>query len=775
MRLQVGEVWSQFKELLRSDSHIRNRFLATFILFLLIIVLFAFSIQQGLPNADSLNSRLIFFLAINVNIVLLAIVFYLTIRNLLKLAYERRQGVFGVNLKTKLVIAFITLSLPAMAFHLFASGFIAYTLESWLAGQQKFLLQNASKISEVYHKDLRDSMLLRGQIWRKHFQEHPDVLDFLKQDLRKVAEAKESTLAPLSWISPLKVLNVPQKHSIVIYDAEHKVLRKELLPAAVRLWHPLSRIEWKQFENQVALWLTEELDQHFMYRYLRKVTLNNTTLILEVFHPAPPNLTKSINRIAEQKTDTLLLSQSKELIRNYYMVIFLLMTFAIIFVATWLAFYFARGFVRPIEELSLATQRVAEGELGFQAEPKGTLDKDFALLVDAFNAMSSNLERHQKALEKTTLDLQQSNQALEENILFVGLVLENINTGVISLNMQGNIEGMNHSAKELLQVNIVDYQGQYYRDILEGDALEDFESMFQEMTQEDKRSISRNVTILQQEIPLHIDMSLLILKNREGGAVGMVAVYNNITQIQKLQRAQAWREVARRIAHEIKNPLTPIQLSAERIRRKYGKKIKDPEALMQATQTIINEVEQLKNMVNEFSNFAKVPESNLQIENLHDIILDAVQLYQDNLPSRITLNTEFGENIPPLSLDREQMKRVFVNLLDNAITSINAKGEFSLTAPLKGVKELFQHNEVLIQTSFDPILRMVLIEVSDTGTGVSAEVLDRLFEPYATTKKEGTGLGLSIVNQTISDHNGFIRYQQRETGGSTFVIELPVS
>jgi len=442
------------------------------------------------------------------------------------------------------------------------------------------------------------------------------------------------------------------------------------------------------------------------------------------------------------------------------------MTLFIIFVATWLAFYLARGFVQPIEDLALATQRVSEGELGYQVKLRGPLDKDFALLMQSFNSMSRDLLEHQLALNKTTKNLQESHQTLQSQIRFVELVLENITTGVMSLDMDGQIEILNHSAKQMLQLKASPEGSKHYSEVLEKESLQMFEEMVQQIETEKERSISRNLIVHKKEGPVQVSATLLLLHNSEGQPAGMVCVYNNITEIQRLQRARAWREVARRIAHEIKNPLTPIQLSAERIHRKYAAEVSDNAALKQSTQTIINEVQQLKRMVSEFSNFAKIPESNPQLNDLNEIIKEALQLYHENMPSRISLSTELSEALPQLPLDAEQIRRVVINLVDNAISSIEKKGTLS---------RIFRQGEIIVRTRHVPDLNIIFLDVEDNGTGISAEISDQLFEPYTTTKEHGTGLGLTIVSQTISDHNGFTRFRNLDSGGACFTIELPVT
>ena len=716
--------------------------LAVVVLLLLLIVLVLFSMQKGFSVLEHSGSQLMVFVAINVNIVLLAIVFYLIARNLLKLSYERRRHVLGVNLKTKLITSFIILSLPAMGFHLFASYFIATNLESWLKGQQESVIQSAQNVSDAYHQNLRKTMELQHLIWANF-----------------IIESK----GEFSAIKPLK--NVEANVSIYSEDQEllDQWMQNEI---SQTYWTAPSLNEWYQIKSNKQIWFTKELEDRIIYRHIIPVSYENKQLFLEIFYPASPYSSNAISEIISQGHNTRFLTESEDLVRGYYLIIFLLMTLFIIFVATWLAFYLARGFVQPIEDLALATQRVSEGELGFQVKLQGPLDKDFALLMKSFNSMSRDLLEHQIALNKTTSNLQDSHRTLESQIRFVELVLENITTGVMSLDVEGHIEILNHSAKQMLQLKPGVDTGRHYRDVLEEESLQQFEEMVEQIKSDKERSISRNLIVHKKDGPVEVSATLLVLQNSEGKSAGMVCVYNNITEIQRLQRARAWREVARRIAHEIKNPLTPIQLSAERINRKYAGEVSDDVALHQSTQTIINEVQHLKRMVSEFSNFAKIPESNPQISDLNQIIMNTLHLFHENLPARISLTTDLSESLPQLPLDSEQIRRVIINLVDNSISSIEKKGTLS---------RIFNQGKIIIRTRHVPDLNIICMDVEDNGTGIAPEISDQLFEPYTTTKEHGTGLGLTIVSQTISDHNGFTRFRNLETGGVCFTIELPVN
>jgi two-component system nitrogen regulation sensor histidine kinase NtrY len=247
------------------------------------------------------------------------------------------------------------------------------------------------------------------------------------------------------------------------------------------------------------------------------------------------------------------------------------------------------------------------------------------------------------------------------------------------------------------------------------------------------------------------------LKDETNRYLGTMVVFDDLTELEKAQRMAAWREVARRIAHEVKNPLTPIKLSAQRLERKYGRRIKGDNGIFsECTKTIIEQVDQIRNLVNEFSTFARLPAVKLGPCSLPAIVKESVALYKEAHPY-ISFQVNVGKDIPEMTLDKGQLKRVLLNLIDNAIAAIDEDGGF-----------------IMIKLNFDPETNLARLEVSDNGIGISSEDKDRLFEPYFSTKKSGMGLGLSIVNAIIEDHHGTIRAEDNTPSGTRFVIELPV-
>jgi two-component system nitrogen regulation sensor histidine kinase NtrY len=317
------------------------------------------------------------------------------------------------------------------------------------------------------------------------------------------------------------------------------------------------------------------------------------------------------------------------------------------------------------------------------------------------------------------------------------------------------ITTINTSAEQMLGVEGKAVLEKPYSDVLALEYVAQIKGLLTELRSSQKDSIERQVSLHLKDKSQTFLINLATLKDEEGKGIGLVAVFDDLTQLIKAQRVAAWREVARRIAHEIKNPLTPIQLSAQRLRKRYLERLRDDGAVFdECTRTIVTQVGELKNMVNEFSNFARLPASNPTPNHLNEIVKETLVLFQE---ARKEVRFEFApQDVPVFNIDREQMKRVLINLIKNSLAAVGREGE------------------IKIRTSYDPRLQIVRLEVSDNGHGIPDEDKGKLFEPYYSTKKTGTGLGLTIVNTIVADHNGYIRVRDNLPQGTTFLIEFPV-
>jgi two-component system nitrogen regulation sensor histidine kinase NtrY len=424
----------------------------------------------------------------------------------------------------------------------------------------------------------------------------------------------------------------------------------------------------------------------------------------------------------------------------------------VVFCAVWLGFYLAKTITIPIMHLAEGTRRVADGDLSFALSVQS--DDEIGSLVSAFNKMTADLRIGREQLELSAQMLRKQNIEIEERRRYMEIVLKNVSAGVITIDADGITTTFNTSAERMLNLSAADILNKNYKHLLKGRHLELATEIM------DSLKISQKETL---EIPLRLSIDgrprsfltyINALKDDGGHSVGVVMVIDDLTELEKAQRMAAWREVARRIAHEVKNPLTPISLSAQRLKRRYSETIGEP-IFDECTQMIISHVDLIRNLVNEFSAFARFPTADPKPCELQPIIEEAVALYREGHPN-IEFTSTIQDDIPTMSLDYQQIKQAMINLVENAVSAIRTTGVID------------------IDVSFDPILKMVRIEVADDGEGISNEDKIRLFEPNFSTKKSGMGLGLTIVNSIITDHNGFISVQSNQPKGAKFVIELPL-
>ncbi len=315
---------------------------------------------------------------------------------------------------------------------------------------------------------------------------------------------------------------------------------------------------------------------------------------------------------------------------------------------------------------------------------------------------------------------------------------------------------INHAAEKMLDIKTEKVLNRRYREVLRQEHMDLVNAFLRDIEGNRKGFIEKQIQLTVRDRVLTVWATATVLKDDEGNDMGMVVVFEDLTQLQRAERRAAWREVARRVAHEIKNPLTPIQLSAQRLQRKYEDKLGDDAAVLrECTKTIIDQVETLKKMVDEFSRFARMPETIPAPGDLNEVVVSAVALFQD-AHKEITFNVEKDPGMPVVNIDAAQIKRVMINLIDNAVAAV-PKGD----------------GQIQIKTIYDKINNRARVEVIDNGTGVSAAVKTRMFEPYFSTKKHGSGLGLAIVSSILSDHSGSVSVRDNDPRGTVVAFELP--
>ena len=456
-----------------------------------------------------------------------------------------------------------------------------------------------------------------------------------------------------------------------------------------------------------------------------------------------------------------------------------LMTLLLLFASTWVAIHLARGFAAPIKALAEASNEVARGNLSHRVSTPA--EDELALLADSFNQMTAQLEENRRHIEAGAATLQEKNQALKERRNYIETVLNSLSTGVVSLDQNDCVTTINAAAASILKLSEAPPPWARLSSLLSQEDRDVLERLLRRARRAGRAAEQSQLTRGSIANPIPVALTATALGAASGVERGVVLVIDDLSELLTAQRAAAWSEVARRVAHEIKNPLTPIQLSAERIARQFGTRLNGAEenhagsnggngfqadhgneelkrVVEECTTSITREVAGLKALVDEFSRFARMPDPQRALVDLNEVIRQASLLYEGRLEGA-ELRVELAEQLPEAMLDSEQIKRVFVNLTDNALEAMLISDERVVT----------------MRTSYDNNREMLVAVVEDTGEGIPAADLRRLFQPYFSTRGRGTGLGLAIVQRIISEHGGRIYAEANQPKGARFVIELPVS
>jgi len=699
-----------------------------------------------LRAAVGIETKIFIFGLINIVILLIILLIYLVFRNIAKLLMERRQNAIGSKLRTKLVLAFVGLSLvPTLLLFFVSAGFITNSIQNWFSTQVETSLDESMEVAQTYYKTSATNALYYGQQLSGLIKEQKllnnENLPTLKNLIRQ--KQKEYNLGMVEIFSS-------QREELVRAANPNLPLGEFTNPSSEDIKVGLSGKELTRVNS---------VGKADLIRGIVPVYSNwnskDVVGVVVVNYYVPYSLVSKMREISASYHEFRQLKILKNPIKTWYILTLFLITVVIIFLATWFGVHLAKSLTIPIQELAEATRLVADGQLDIHLGEKGT--DEIGMLVAAFNKMTEDLRNNQSALEETHKELVRSNLELEQRRAYMEIVLKNVTAGIISINKGGLLSTINTSAERLLNIEAAELLGKNFRDVLCAEQLGVVKGMISDMVIAKQDSLSKQVTIPVNDVKLTLFVNITLLKGENGEFMGTVVVFDDLTQLIKAQRMAAWREVARRIAHEIKNPLTPIQLSAQRLRKRYLLRFSENETIFdESTQIIIKSVEELRILVNEFSNFARMPTAQPSANSLNEIIREAQSLYQA-AHRNISFSFEADEDLPQLQLDRDQIKRVLINLLDNAVAAIEGDGS------------------IHIESKYDKELQMATCMVSDSGHGIAPEDRTRLFEPYFSTKKTGTGLGLAIVESIISDHHGFIRVKDNVPVGSRFIIELPIT
>ncbi len=690
------------------------------------------------------SNTILMFILININLLLLILLIFLVFRNLVKLLYDRKRKVMGAKLRTKLTLAFVALTLlPTIILFFFSINFITTSIEFWFDVPVEQALENSLLVGRDVYKHAEGN--------NRFFLERVAYQIKTKKLLRA---KKRKALSRYVQIVQ-RAFNI---HAVEVYDANLNRLTFALAPELED--KPFKVVSAGNFqkgmESKEVRSIYEKIPAGELIRTIGTVPFGVRYKDAEAFVVSTVLISldlsenmASISRGVEEYQQMKLL---KKPIQVTYLITLSMVALLVVFCAIWFGFHLAKSITIPIMELAEGTRRIAEGDLEFRISM--VADDEIGSLVDSFNKMTLDLQISREQLELSAKTLREQNVEIEERRRYMEIVLKNISAGVITLGATGLVTTINRSAEKMLNLRSDKILNKSYKNLLQEQhlnlATEIIDNIATSLKDDIMLPLRSTIAGRPRSFMLHVNA----LKDDTGRHMGIVMVFDDLTELEKAQRMIAWREVARRIAHEVKNPLTPITLSAQRLKRKYSDRVKEP-VFDECIRMIIDHVDMIRNLVNEFSAFARFPTANPEPCDLPPIIEETMALYEEG-HQNINFEIKITDKIPVLNIDRQQIKQAMINLIENAIASIKKQGNINITI------------------NHDPILKTVRIEILDDGAGISDKDKTHLFEPYFSTKKAGMGLGLTIVNTIIADHKGMIRAQDNQPHGAKFVIELPV-
>lgn len=724
-----------------------------FLIFLLILVpaLLSLAWSQASFNLSFIHPSsaqetiLLWFLSV---LIFFAFVIFALIlgRILLKLYVERQQGQLGSRFRTKMVAAFLGLSLVPVCFlFAFSYGLLNRSIDKWFGIPFDTVRSDAAEI-------VKQLQLLAE---RRALHETSHMI--ADENLRRAILSTDKLAADRLLAQDTKSLNLK---SALCFDRHGQFLAQagDNSPGPMEVTSLFPQISSGELPEGGAVARGRSMNLG-LYLAAQKVVDEKGDFGGTVIGVAslPLDIQRTADEIEQEAQKYNELSQERKAVKRTDLSMLLLLTLLILFVATWFALFVSKQVTIPIQALAEATHEVSQGNLGYQITARA--DDELGTLINSFNDMTRQLQESRTAIVHAAQELQLANQKLEERGHTMEAILENIPNGVISLDPQGGITQVNSTVERMFGQEKT-RSARKLTDLFSDEDAREVSLLFRRAHRQGV--VTRYMELDLDERRVFVALTLSSIRARHG-SVGAVLVVEDLSELLRAQKAAAWREVAQRIAHEIKNPLTPIQLSSERIQRLMSRSGASPDpselatAVAESASLIDREVTTLKTLVDEFSNFARFPASKPVPSSLNTIIENALNIFDGRLKG-INVHCDLSPGLPLIPADPEQMKRAVVNLIDNAAEAL----------------EKVPTREIWVRTTLDAQRDMVELVVADSGPGISPGALDKLFLPYFSTKQRGTGLGLAIVSRIISEHSGTIRVEHNRPTGAMFVIELPV-
>lgn len=675
-------------------------------------------------SVETASDTLLLYALSSLNFIAFVIFGFIFLRSIVKLARERKALQLGSKIKTRLLLYFAAISiLPIIAMAGFSYLFMNRALERWFTQIPENVVREARDVQNGLAAEQHARLEAAARMLAASLEGRSVSAD----DLDRLAETGNLTRIEL----------LADDNSVILTSRPHLNLQDRL-----DLEEEIALIRAGSFDDPLLR------DSAGIDAAVARLSDGRRLVIIPNLGPA-----QSVSRMFDNSlVEFDRLKDGQITVRQVGFLTLGVLTFLLIFASSWTAFHLARGLTVPIKALAEGADEIAHGNLSHRVDVLA--EDELALLVAAFNQMSSRLE--------------ENSAELGERKRYIETVLESLPTGVISLDSENRIGTINRSAVEMLRLENLDLAGSELGQLVRNDNLAAIEKVIARARRVGHASDQTTLRPIDENSPEPI-LPVAITATALANGKGAVLVLEDLSELIAAQRASAWQEVARRMAHEIKNPLTPIQLSAERIARRFADGNGGPNGnqeteaqtlrvIKDGTNTILREVQSLKSMVDEFSRYARLPNAQLEPGDINEIVRHVTNLYQDRFDS-ISIELNLEESLPEVKFDDEQVKRVFVNLIDNAVESFDESNS----------------GKINIRTRHDAAKNIILIEVADNGKGISPANFQRLFQPYFSTKGRGTGLGLAIVERIILDHEGKIYVAANTPKGAKFSIELPVA
>lgn len=702
------------------------------ILLLLLSLFFAMNIYlftRFIKLGNEPLYAILFLAGINLNLLALLTLFFYVGKSLLRLYIDRKRGVPGHRFQIQLVSIFVILTLiPGMFLFIIGSGLVTGYIDRWMTPQGLSSLERSLALARTYYEDKKAQLKSEGQRLR----------DVINRSRGSEERYPKSEIKDGVW----EIIKSP--------DDE------------------LAKEAWLKGESSDIL-KTDEAE------YIR-IALRSERGILKGALKVPPEITESVERLKRDYEELSLKLKWKFPLKINFVMTFGFFTLLIIMLALWTGLKISKRITVPVAELTEATMAVASGNLDVRLKTEQGRNDEIGYLIKNFNFMIEELKNSKD-------ELQEAYRQTEEQRIRLSSILEHIHTGVLFIDSNGAIVSINKAAEKILGISQEGFLGRNYKDLLYYIGSDELDKLIRGIRLRDLKGIEKEIrlTIKERSLILRVFITGLIIPEKKGlvhpkkskdflespEVIGLIVVFDDITDIVNAQRAMAWQEIASKIAHEVKNPLTPIKLSTERLIKKWQQKDSDfGEVFESSTRTIIREVESLRRLVSDFSQFGRMPQIKKRPVDLREILREVYYLYAGF--KDIKMHLELPPHEVVVELDPEQIKRVFINVVDNAIEAIKSSQDstVSIGSEVKG--------NIYISLDIDYDTSQVRVTIADDGPGISDDIKDKLFMPHFTTKKGGSGLGLAIANRIVTEHRGLIKVKDNEPKGAVFIIEIPL-